>query len=737
MLRFCLFALLTGILSGPTERNAADERSFGRAPEHPFLVVRTSEYPALQRTSGQWPWWVMKMKAIETVTAPRPGGTLSYYRKALRTYTLGSACALTYILDKASRKTVVERVEGEIRSLIHDLRTGKELGNDPLGHGLNVTPAHAAFMTYILLDIVYDGLNARTRKAMEDDCDYIAGHHANSWFESKYAIEAFCELYHNGCSEEFVRRKDLYRNYLLRNTSDDGVYVTGPGYAHSRLFMEERAQKKIFMDVCEYQGFHEFYSEPKFRKLYEWLFGYSVTPCNRTYTFGDTPPTKEFNEYSSAVMRVDRFSEAAQGFAVWYLGPATDDRLEGGILPYLFCDANVFEKRQPTSRIFRNGGAWLLQKEYTPKALAGVLWNVSTASESHSHFDVNSINIEGFGEHILRNSGYDGWAEPDSARWEWIHHNARSSNTLTIGGENHADCRGGGIQEGIVGFPIEYASGLSGPSLRGATHARDLMFVQPRDDLPGYFVVIDEVETERPSQRVDIFFHPNSKDAPAVADSGRQYQWPIKSCTGTEGVNVRIALVSRPDAVAINRGYFGSIEECNRFWGSYIRATYDSGPGGRTAMASVIFPFPAEAAPPPFENISSSRAEGLRIQIGGTVDYLIVPRKGKNFAGYGVQTEARAVYWRGDSYFVRHGTRFLQEGRGFESDSAVTAVMAGDRGDVISPGTMMTFRRPGITAISVDGAPAPIRGSGEGFVRISLPAGNHRVEVIAGPLPPR
>ncbi len=407
---------------------------------------------------------------------------------------LGSACALARILDPSAAATYAAIVAAEVKPALRDLRVWKEKPGSPDEHETNVTASHAAFMAYLVLDILYTDLDPAVRREMEDDCDYIAGHHRASWWESKYAIEGIRELYHHGASEEFRRTKDLYREYLLNTTSEDGVYSTGPGYAHSRLYMEERVQKKMFMDVCEYQGFHEFYSDPKLQRLHEWLFGYSMAPFNRTYTFGDSPPTKFLAEYSSAALRAGRFSPAAREYAFWYTGPPGENTWKGGLLQYLSCESGTFDTRRPPSRIFRNGGAWLLENENPSESLAGVLWNINTVNESHSHFDANSINIAGYGEFILRNSGYDGWKEPDSLTWEWIHRTAESSNTLTVEG------RPCGLQRrrhhrGILGHGVEYAAAHQDRRLTGAVHEGVSCSSGPERGAAGYFLLIDDVKT--------------------------------------------------------------------------------------------------------------------------------------------------------------------------------------------------------------------------------------------------
>ncbi|UCH62604.1 MAG: hypothetical protein JSU77_12530, partial [Fidelibacterota bacterium] len=322
--------------------------------ERPYMIVKESEYAGLQARATQWPWSVMKTKAISDANSLtyNPGGR--YGSKCTRAHDIASSCALAYILDPDNRPTYVNKVETVLAPAMDDIMQGKLNGVN--FHGQNVGPAFSAFMVYLALDIMYNDLSVDIRKAIEDDCDYIASNHRDSWRSSKYAIEGMMELYHNGPTDVFAQKKEDYRKYILDETTSDGVFTTGPGYTVSRLYMDLRMQKKIFMDVCEYHGYHEFYSDPKFQNLYEWIMGYIMTPFNRTYTFGDSPPMKSLDHWAASVYRMPRFSRRAQQYAVWHIGPLTDELIMGRLLHYILCDSVSLAPVRPLSRIFQNGG---------------------------------------------------------------------------------------------------------------------------------------------------------------------------------------------------------------------------------------------------------------------------------------------------------------------------------------------------------------------------------------------
>jgi len=713
---------------------------------HPHIIIKESEFDSLRQRSDQWPWSAMKTKALETFHDINYERGLNIYEKCMAAHDLAGAAALCYLLDVPGRAQYTGKVQGDVARLLHDIRTGKESTEYPEAHGSSVGPAHAAFMTYITMDIMYDDMDPLVRSAMESDCDYIASNHHSSWLASKYSIEAMMELYHHGISHTFIEKKNLYRDYLSGNVSDDGVYTTGPGYATSRLFMDGRSQKKIFMDIVEYQGFHEFYSNPKFRNLHEWIYGYAFTPFNRSYTFADSPPVKSLDAWSAASLRVSRFSETAQGYASWHMGPLSDTGIVGNILHYVLCDHLPLPPQKPVSRIFPNGGAWLLDSNYGRESLAGVLWNINTENESHSHRDANSINIVGFGDHILRNSGYDGWHLPDESTWNWIHSTAASSNTVSLGPYNHADFRGGGITEGITGYHLEYATGNSGPSLKNGSHDRTLLYVKPDENVPGYFVLFDEVSVEAGIGQAHLYLHPNTDILPAIVNNGREYDWTIKSCYTTNAIKVKIYLGTEPLQTEIEEGYLASYLPCDRLAGKYMKCTYETGITGIRIISTLIYPYLAGNNTPSFSRISGPGYAGTQLLFNDQLsDYTFTSEKSCTNEESGeaifrdLSFRAKSVYIRKVDneildYFTRKGTKLLFEGShryGFESDHPVSLVCTRNRGQIISEGASVSLYYPGIQHIVLDNITAEVIEKGSDWIKIFVPAGNHHFQIAS------
>ena len=707
---------------------------------HPHIIINKSEYDSLRQRSAQWPWSVMKTKAIQTFQGINFEPELNYYEKCSAAFDLAGAAALCYILNVSGRAQYLGKVQDDVAKLLHVIRIGKESTDYPEAHGFSVGPAHAAFMAYITLDIMYDEMDPVVRSAMESDCDYIASNHHSSWLASKYSIEAMMELYHHGISKTFIEKKNLYRDYLSGNISDDGVYTTGPGYSVSRLFSDGRSQKKIFMDVAEYQGFNEFYSHPKFRNLHEWIYGYAFTPFNRTYTFADSPPIKSLDAWSIATLRVSRFSDTAQGYAAWHMGSLSDTGIIGNILHYILCDHIPLPSQKPVSRIFPNGGAWLLDSSYHRESLAGVLWNINTKNESHSHRDANSINIVGFGDHILRNSGYDGWHLPDDSTWNWIHSTAASSNTVSLDHYNHADFRGGGIAEGITGYRLEYASGNSGPSLNNGSHNRNLLFVKPEDNVPGYFILFDEISLRGNVNQAHLYLHPNAETLPIILNNNQVYDWTIKRCYIDNEIKVKIYLGTEPLQTEIKEGYLASYLPCDRIVGKYMKCTYEPGSSGNQTINTLIYPYLAGNNTPSFRRISGPGYSGTQLIFNDQLsDYTFTSEESGEAIFQELKFSAKSVYIRKVNndilnYFTRKGTKVLFEGSnsyGFESENPVSLVCTGKTGLIISEGTTISIFYPGIQHIMLDNNMAEVIEKGSDWLKIYVPAGNHHFQIVS------
>lgn len=732
-LAFCQSAILLFLLVFSSSLFAVD---------HPHIIVTTSEYEMLRNRAVDWPWSVIKNKAIDYATGASFNSSASYESRCKTVHNIASACALAYILDEPNRPRYINKLESLLPDAIHRIRVEKGNKDD---HEFNVSPAHAAFMLYIAMDIMYHGLNDSLRRAMENDCDFIADNHVSDWNASEYAIKGLKELYYNGNTPLFSGWVDKYFKRIDDLTSKDGVYATGPGYTKSRLFMDDRMQKKIFMDICEYQGYPLFYKNPKFVNLHEYIMGYTMTPFNRAFTFGDSPPTKDLDEWSVAALRARRFSKKAQQFAAWRVGPLTDASVEGGLLHYILCDTLPQEPVRPASRIFTKGGAWFYENSDSKRALSAALWNNYAEDVSHAHYDVNAIHVAGYGAHLLRNSGYDGYGKPDPATWEWIRRTAESSNTVTVGGRNHSSVFGRGIEDGLVGGEIEWASGNAGGAIATARHLRNLIFVHPDPGFAnGYFLVLDEIctvfswEAEAP---VNVFWHPNSSKSPVIADSSL-FSWKIEGCDyGGDEAGVHLYLVTRPLSWQIKEGYLASYSSCSRFTGKYLDAAYKC-QQNNAQILTVIFPTDRTHSAPSFESLAVDSADVCLINHGNNVNDFAVRSNGEASVRIGkADMSGIGLLWREEAenlekFLALKTRRFVwgdEQRIGFESSAPISLYMKGEEGQCSSQCTEVTFYKKNISSILIDGMSRPLLEKNETSATVEIEAGVHSLRIETEP----
>ena len=704
------------------------------AIEHPHIIVRKSDYDSLQAKARYFPWSSLKTKAKDIAANLETTGNESLGKLCTRVHDMASSMALTYILDPESRPMIVTKTETQLLQAIDKIR---KLKGDETDHGHNVAPAHAAFMMYLLLDILYDDLDFVSRYVMEADCDAIATGHTSSWFSSAYSIKGMQALYHQGQSQQFEYFKDLYKNYILNLTTEDGVYTAGPGYTKSRLFMDNRMQKKIFMDICEYQGYHEFYSHPRLQRLMEWVMGYTMTPFNRSFTFGDTPPTKDLNEWSVAALRARRFTRRAQAFASYQLGPLTEQATTGGLLHFLLCDSLPVAPERPKSKAFPNGGAWLFESSDSDRALAGALWNSDTENKSHNHFDVNAIHIAAYGEHVLRNSGYSGSGNPDPERWNWLHRTAESSNTLMLGHKNHQSWKGGGVREALFDDVMDYACGNSGNALVLATHQRNFIFVKPRSDIaPGYFVTIDELKAGfiwGENEPVSLAWHPNSRSVPQFNASDAEFRWPIQGCHYSgHPVGVSLFLATPYKELEVRTGYLGSYSDCSRFDAPFIYATYEL-ENRQASIVTGIFPYDDMHPMPLARRFSLENGQGMIIEHGqGVKDVVLSTPFEARLQYHSIDAQGLAVLWRqsdqGVDWFFLQGTSFLYDDsqKGIKAENTLTLISRGLQGQILTLSNIITFYHPELKSIALNNRAARVVDHGENWMSVEVDSGHYR-----------
>jgi hypothetical protein len=655
---------------------------------HPFLLVQESEYAALRTLAESAPWSVMKARAIRDATGfivydP----TESYGSRCLDGTAIISASALAYILDDVNKATYKDTLITQMNVILDDL----SYRPDPAGYAENVDLGEVLFNSTLALDVIYNDLTAAEVSTIEGKIGPLVNVITTSWELSPYAVKGLWALY-RGDATTFDSYRGLYVTEVDNHLSADGVPLTGNGYAEARFLAINREQKALFMDVLEYQGYHDFYTDDRVKNGHEYIFGYSANPFGRTVPFGDTSPSSLLRENNNAqVWRAYRFSEEAGQYAKWHMGNLwPQGRLATGLLTR---EAVPTGKLAP-SRIFPDGGAFFIENTQSTTALYGAMWNPKS-SYDHAHKDTNALAMSGYGQHLLVNSGYCGWGDGALGyTWTYINNRAYSGNTLRVDGTDHATKYGAGIIEGFTADKLDYACGDAGAAVSNGTHHRNLIFIQPVYEIGvnGYWIVFDDVTG---SSYCLTNFHPNSTSITTVT-ANQEYEALISPATttlfetGDPDVMLTTFLGTAPVSVTENDGLIAA-------WGVSFVARYlevhHAMSGGQKQTCTVLFPHDSTHPKATLTRLSGTGYSGVSVVQGAYEDLSI-----ESGTGEYVLPKCRFIAshswsrFNGNQlmgYFAKDSTKFLDaslEG-GFTSNHPVTIHMYGEVGKVIATQT--------------------------------------------------
>ena len=736
---------------------------------HPYLIVRKSMYPELREKMSREPWLGMRNGAISwTRRAYSPRSGYWYQCRDLTVFL--SRYALAYILseDESEKRRYVNDMVAAIKQTFPGITSGMTVAN----HIRTVTPGLTFFNAVLAVDIIYDDMSAQQRGEVVSllrsaanffiNYPYNAQNVPRNWPLNVYGARVVWYLF---IDDQVEANKAIrgYVNMLNRQITEDGVFRGGPGYANAR-FASGNYAKSYAMDVIAFTGKRNLYREPRLISLYEWIYGYSLTPFGTYYSFGDSVPDNPgatFPQWTSRTYSAHRFSEAAGLNAAYAMRgkPPEEAGSDLLLLAYIFLqDWGLDVARPPPSRIFPDGGAYFLERTESAEALAGAMNNVKTQYQDHMHKDANAIHIAAYGENVLRNVGFyrynnGGPLTCPTCTWAYVNRTAKSSNVVTVDEVDYTAKPGGGITEGFTGRAFDYASGRSGAGFSNGVHDRNFCFVHPSGDANGYFVLFDEVFSESGSS-ADLYLHPNSDDTRTEA-TGQKYRWPVGSSTDSNvrrtdnDVSVTVFLATPPDTTEIEDGFLAG--QYN-FVGEYLHATY--GIEEKNArFATVIFPHDKSRLRPNMARIGvADLYTGARIDHSEeVVDFVVQPVAGKadetirDIEGKGVTVRGAAAWFRmrGDSvesFFLRKGKLFRTGELSFASEEAVSIVVEGTQARVIAGdgGTNLTIRWSDVPRFYFylnDGvAPHTEIDSGEGggsAIRVAIPAGSHEFEIVA------
>ena len=679
---------------------------------HPFLICQKSEYKTLQERATQEPWkdFAAEARNVVTIVTYNPQDPVSRSGTHIRDI-MGSS-ALLYIIDSENRDThrkCITDILDQWPQFAKDVADKWDAGGNRWG--ATVPPSSGFFNTVIALDVIHDDLDEsdlqRYEQSLAEMADWFWAE-MRGWAMATYGPRAIWAAYKN--EDRLKEALTQYRDGVFEQMTQHGVGRNGPEYSHARL-NGERTAKYGFMHIAEYTGLDKsFYRDFRLKWYYEWLFSAGCSPFHTFPTFSDSGHGRGFNSFypQSGAWAAHKFSPLAAQYAAHRIAGA-NPRFPSDLL--IYCLAEPLPKpRIPASHLWPDGGALFYEHTDSSDALMGSLWNVS--EPSHAHRDANAIYLAGYGEHLLLNSGYNGYGNDSQGfPWSYIHDTAESSNTLLVNNQNHLEKGADGITEGLITNGLDYACGLANRAFEDNTqHLRSLVFIHPQDGAPGYFLLIDEVENT--PDPISIALHPASANVETIHPN-EHYTWNVRSQKETD-TYLTTYLATAPQNVELKDGALAGWGKC--FVGKYLYATYANAP-----IATILFPHNAEH---PCATISRANNATLIEHANAVTDTISLS---------GEQLKGPACLFRRINnehhfYFARRATHFHDDTIGFDADKPVTLFMRGKTGHIVSPGTEVTFHHPNITGIKIDGEPFVCDVS-EHSLRTTIPRGTCNIEL--------
>ena len=665
------------------------------------------------------------------------------------------ANALAYILDPQNKNKYVANIRDGIRNEVANIYIGDTAATSSV-------PSHILFHALLALDVVRNDLSNSDLKACEDILeDKIFQLFLPKWKPHAVAMRMMWHKY-AGNEADFLVTKNAYDHILdTLHLTPDGVYPGGTGYGMERFNSRARSAKNTVYDLLEYMGYNEYYSNPKMRRLHEWIYGYATSPAGATIFYGDARGGRKSWDVEGDVLishttaRAARFSDDAYRYAMWVLrhGEGLEKAtLKGYLASYIAMagsgEANnpiefdIADARLAPSKIFTNYAALIGNSQSKDELYLSVL-SLTGQQEYHTHFEANAIGMAGYGEILLRNAGYDGPSTDVSAGGlttsaRFLQRNSESGNALMIDGENHSGKYGSGLVEGIVGTDIEYFRSLNDASIKGS-HNRDVVFVQAADGANGYYVVMDHVTADAAGAAINVAWHPNTAKTKTVRDE-MEFRSDIEVQVGDDGpvlfgdnavtlttfLGTEPTTVEKKEMVNQSRGHHYPAE--------YLYITYPTS-SNRADILTVLFPSDQNHSVGNMNRIDSEAYTGTEIAQGEVVDVALTSRGTSAGSQDSTSFTGEDVVYRtvsGDltSYFVK-GNSFRDGLEGFTSTRWVALYVRDASGKIVSPGANVTFYYPGISSVKLNGKPASTVGSGENWVAVYVPAGEHAVELQA------
>ncbi|WP_375425057.1 heparinase II/III family protein [uncultured Friedmanniella sp.] len=722
--------------AAPTDPLAADALA---VTSHPFLIVKKSEYAGLRARAKRYPWLGMKTQAAHDCAGLSYSSRATITAKGIRIRDIMGACSLMYVLDAKERPTYRRRMAVVLDAWPAVLKQMKREYPKSKNRWSQVVPPSSGYFNSVLaLDVMHDDLSTSTLARYESTLDSVAEWYwaANrGWGTATYGARAIWATYQGDVRRRTLAAQQYHQQYLDWLTPD-GAFKDGTEYALARNG-GERTAKQGYLYVAEHTKVDPtYYADPTIQSFMEWLMGFAYGPFNGMVGFGDSGVLgRDLNTFKpeTAVFAAGRFSPRAAASAARHI-TAGIDTMPDDLLSYSVTKAAPVTPSGPLSRAWpASGAAFWQQQSVSSDALMGAMWNpriTSAQVTAHMHREVNALYLAGYGEALLLNSGYNGYGKGAlGASWSKIHSTASSSNTVVLGGANHLTAAGDGVTDYLTGNGLDYASGVGDRIYRGkAVHVRSFLMVQPQDKKNGYFLSLDDVRGAPADRSVDVYLHPASAAVTTVAP-GREYRWSVERRKSTP-TYLSIFLGTKPDRTTVSKAVIAGWDQS--IVARSLDARFTTNSAGRRQVVTVLVPHDAKHAKPALARLSGSGYSGARVTQGAYRDYAVAAG-GRTVSVGGATLTADAAVFRRHSgktsfYFIRRGRAFDGgDGQGVIADHAVSVHMRGKSGSVAARvPSVVTFRRPGVSRVTVDGTRVPATAVAGGLT-VTIPNGQHTI----------
>lgn len=645
------------------------------AQTHPFIIVKESDYPALQAlsvgASSRAPFIRMRTDAMSIPSYTSYDTSASVSTRSISLIKIMDSTALAYIVDPANRAAHRDRFYTYLK--YWDLTQPGNITKDLNINDWNacVPPTAAFFATIVAMDIIYnDPATTAAQILQRDNFNAMMETPGNAWtsttpgtmgaatwiksqyepyhLESLMSARALWALWKDGLVNNTALNDavTVYKDHWRDHITDDGCYREFGGYGLSRAGDPSRYNKGVFHDIIVYTGIDPaWYSDPKMSKFYEWIGGYSLLPNRHIWPLGDSSYAPQGFTYASPFDRASKFSTLGGSYGEWQQNGAVP---AAKLFSYLVRARTPVAPvaQAPASRIFADGAAYLLQKNGGVNSLAAVLTNLKTTTVpnlGHLHRSTNSLSIASLGEILLRAPGYNGFDSPASAtnnfgfNFAYVNNHAISQNVAlfnysisnylnpTFTNEHRAKHGGYGLQ-GLLTDTLDYATGDTGAltdgtrAINNGRHNRHVVAVYPQDGVNGYVYSIDELEGSATGTG-QLAWHPYSSTITVNADNtgNDRYEWQIRQkANTTDQLYLSIFMPTAPDAKQQYDGLFADDIQggaSTSFVGRYIFNSYNLNASTKKRnVLTMFFPRKSTQAVPTMERITATGTGGVTSQ---------------------------------------------------------------------------------------------------------------------------